>query len=229
MKVRTLAVSVLKLLMAGSALLASAADLPLPGGGGVAVPVVSMKAGRFLTTVHQQTDFSCGSAALATLLTYHYGRPVTEQQVFDAMFASGDRERIRQQGFSLLDMQRLLASLGLIADGYQQPLEKLAQAGLPAVVRIVEHGYSHFVVIKGIRGERVLLGDPASGTRALSRAQFEGIWQDGLLFVIHEWPGQPRFNLAADWQVAPQVLLASAVSNVIPGMSVLAKTGDGNF
>lgn len=229
MKLRIIVAAALKLLLAGSTLLASTADLPLPGGGGVAVPVTSIKAGRFLTTVHQQTDFSCGSAALATLLTYHYGRPVSERQVFDAMLASGDQQRIQQQGFSLLDMQRLLATLGMTADGYQQPLEKLAQAGLPAIVRIVEQGYSHFVVIKGIQADRILLGDPASGTRALSRAQFEHIWQDGLLFVIHEWPGQPRFNLAADWQVAPQVLLASALSNVIPAMSVLPKTGNGNF
>lgn len=229
MKLRTIVVDGLKLLLAGSTLLASAADLPLPGGGAVAVPITSIKAARFLTTVHQQTDFSCGSAALATLLTYHYGKPVSEQQVFDAMWASGDQQRIQRLGFSLLDMQRLLASLGLTADGYQQPLEKLAQAGLPAIVRIVEQGYSHFVVIKGIQADRILLGDPASGTRALNRAQFELIWQDGLLFVIHEWPGQPGFNLVADWQVAPQVLLASALSNVIPAMSVLPKTGNGNF
>ncbi|MYN44908.1 peptidase C39 [Pseudoduganella sp. FT93W] len=217
------------LLFCGSMLTAGAADLALPGGGSVAVAVTDMKAARFLTTVHQQADFSCGSAALATLLTFHYGRPTTEQQVFDIMYAQGDQQRIRRQGFSLLDMQRLLASQGLIADGYQQPLDKLEQAGLPAIVRIVEQGYAHFVVIKGIQGGRILLGDPASGTRAMSRVAFERIWQDGLLFVIHEWPGQPRFNLATDWRVVPQVRLAGAVSDVIPAMSVLPKTGSGNF
>lgn len=216
-------------LLYAAALPVCAADLVLPSGGSVAVAVINLKAARFLTTLHQQADFSCGSAALATLLSYHYGHPVTEQQVFDAMFAHGDQQRIRRQGFSLLDMQRLLASLGFIADGFQQPLDKLAQAGLPAIVRIVEQGYSHFVVIKGIQDGRVLLGDPASGTRAMSRAAFERIWQDSLLFVIHDGPQQARFNLAADWQVAPQVRLAAAISNVMPAMSVLPKTGSGNF
>lgn len=216
-------------LLCAVTLTGNAAELALPSGASVAVPVTNMKAARFLTTLHQQADYSCGSAALATLLSFHYGRAVTERQVFDAMFAQGDQARIRQQGFSLLDMQRLLTTQGFIADGFQQPLEKLAQAGLPAIVRIVEQGYAHFVVIKGIRGERILLGDPASGTRAMSRVAFERIWQDGLLFVIHEWPGQPRFNLASDWQVVPQVRLAGALADVVPAMSVLPKTGSGNF
>lgn len=213
-------------LVAGSV---QAADLPLIGGGVVTLPVTSLKAARFQATLHQQFDFSCGSAAVATLLTFHYGHPVSERQAFDAMLASGDKERIRQQGFSLLDMQRYLASLGFIADGYQQTLEKLAQAGLPAIVRIKENGYAHFVVIKGVQSDRVLLGDPASGTRAISRAGFEAIWQDRLLFVIHDWPGAAQFNLASDWRVAPQALPALTLQGLSSGMPVLPKTGSGNF
>ena len=38
------------------------------------VPVRSMQELKFTETVRQGFDFSCGSAALATLLTYHYDR-----------------------------------------------------------------------------------------------------------------------------------------------------------
>src|SRR5208283_4171640 len=62
----------------------------------------------FRTTWHQQYDFSCGSAAVATLLSFHYGRPTNETTVFKAMFAAGDQARIQVQGFSLLDMKRYL-------------------------------------------------------------------------------------------------------------------------
>src|SRR5690606_40798166 len=55
-------------------------------------------------------DFSCGSAATATLLTYQYGHPVTELEVFRQMYAQGDQARIRKEGFSLLDMRRYLQS-----------------------------------------------------------------------------------------------------------------------
>ena len=174
-----------------------------PGGGAFAVRVTSVRERRFLATVRQQYDFSCGSAAVATLLTHHYNLPVSEQQAFQEMFARGDQARIRSQGFSLLDMKNFLATRGLRADGFQQPLDSLGQAGFPAIVLVAEAGYHHFVVVKGLRPDRVLLGDPAGGTRAMSRAAFEAVWQNRLLFVIHEAPHRPRFNDVADWNAAP--------------------------
>lgn len=200
-------ISVLALLPAFAA---QAADFSA-GGASFVLPVTSLKEARFRTTVRQQYDFSCGSAALATLLSHHYDFPVTEQEIFRDMFVRGDQARIRREGFSLLDMKRYLATRGFTADGFEQPLDKLAQAGLPAIVLVADNGYRHFVVIKGVQGERVLLGDPAGGTRALSRQGFEAIWQNRLLFVIHGRPGRPHFNEAADWRVAPQALLAEGI------------------
>jgi predicted double-glycine peptidase len=212
------------------ALGAAAAELPMPvGGGSYAVPVTSLQAARFRSTVRQEHDFSCGSAAVATLLTWHYDTPVSEQEVFSAMYASGDQQTIRREGFSLLDMKRYLARRGFIADGYVQPLHKLAEAGYPAIVRIVENGYLHFVVIKGIDSERVLLGDPAGGTRAMRRAAFEAAWPDKLLFVIHNWPGQPHFNLKADWSVAPRAPLGEAINRSSLTDLTVPKNGSGNF
>ncbi|NGZ83593.1 C39 family peptidase [Duganella aceris] len=208
---------------------AGAADLPGVGGGAYALPVASLKEARFRSVVRQQDDFSCGSAAVATLLSYHYGKPVSERDVFSAMYAGGDQAKIRREGFSLLDMKRYLAQQGFIADGYLQPLQKLAEARLPAIVRIVENGYLHFVVIKGIEDERVLLGDPAGGTRALRRDAFEAMRPDQLLFVIHNWPGQPHFNLAADWSVAPRAPLGEAISRSSLTDITLFKNGSGNY
>jgi predicted double-glycine peptidase len=190
---------------------AGAADLPLAGGGPVSVRVKSMKEVRFASTVRQQFDFSCGSAALATLLTYHYRYPVTEQQVFAEMFQRGDQARIRREGFSLLDMKTYLAAHGFLADGFQQPLDDLVKAGFPAIVLVAEHGYHHFVVVKGVQEGRVLLGDPAGGTRAMPRARFDGIWLNQLLFVIHDRPGRPHFNAREDWAAAPRLQPALAL------------------
>ncbi|MYN18507.1 peptidase C39 [Rugamonas sp. FT107W] len=208
---------------------AGAADLPGVAGGSYALHVTSLKEARFRATVRQQFDFSCGSAAVATLLSYHYDTPVSERQVFDAMFAQGDQQKIRREGFSLLDMKRYLATLGFIADGYQQPLHKLAEAAFPAIVRIRENGYDHFVVIKGLDEDRVLLGDPSGGTRAVRRAGFEALWQDRLLFVIHNWPGKPRFNQAADWRVAPRAPLGEGINRASLTDLTLPKNGSGNY
>ena len=204
------------------------AELAL-GGARYAIPVRSMKALRFASTLRQQYDFSCGSAALATLLTNHYGTPVSESTVFEAMWAQGDQARIRREGFSLLDMQRYLASRGFQADGFRLPLGKLVEAGLPAIVLVTEKGYNHFVVIKGAADGRILLGDPSRGTRAMPRERFEAAWPTRLLFVIHTAPTQPRFNLDDDWRAAPRAPLADAVARTAPAAVDLPKFGPGDF
>src|SRR5262245_13822095 len=88
-------------------------------GGPVEVRVICYRDIPFRTVVRQQHDYSCGSAAVATLLTYHYGAPRTEAQVFEAMYAAGDRKRIEAQGFSLLEMKQYLDGQGYPADGFR--------------------------------------------------------------------------------------------------------------
>ncbi|HZX77016.1 C39 family peptidase [Lysobacter sp.] len=178
-------------------------DVRLPQGASYQLKVTSLKEARFQTTVRQQYDFSCGSAATATLLTYQYGVPVTEQEVFMRMYELGDQAKIRQRGFSLLDMRRFLRTKGFEADGFEQPLDKLFEEGLPAIVLLNDRGYRHFVVVKGLRNGRVLLGDPARGTRAMPRSRFERLWDNRILFVIHNRRDLATFNAQRDWRTAP--------------------------
>jgi predicted double-glycine peptidase len=207
-----------------------AAELALPSGMRVAsMPVKSMKDLRFQATLRQQYDFSCGSAALATLLTHHYNIPTTEQVAFQEMFSTGDQQKIRREGFSLLDMQRFLKNRGFTANGFRLPLDKLIEAKLPAIVLISDDGYHHFVVVKGARDGRILLGDPSRGTRLMARERFESIWANRILFVIHEGPGKPGFNLAADWRNAPRAPLAEGASRALESTYGLPKFGPGDF
>lgn len=199
-----------------AALIASLADASDVGlyaaqDGAYTVRVTSLREARFATTMRQKYDFSCGSAALATLLTYHYGLPVSEQDVFAKMYAAGDRARIGKQGFSLLDMKHYLSARGFQADGFEQPVERLLQEGLPAIVLLSERGYRHFVVVKGLNRGRVLIGDPAMGTRAMSLERFRSLWVNGILFVIHNRRDLARFNLPRDWRIAPSAPLELAI------------------
>ena len=83
-----------------------AGTILVPGtGGDIPVSVSSFQDRRFTDVMRQQYDFSCGSAALASLLSFHYDRPVTEQEVFADMLALADQDKVRQQGFSMLDMK----------------------------------------------------------------------------------------------------------------------------
>jgi predicted double-glycine peptidase len=217
------------LLAVASSVPAQGTYFPSVGSGDVIMPITSMRQARVARTLLQQFDFSCGSAAVATLLTHHYGYPVTEQVVFEEMYARGDRKKIHTEGFSLLDMKRFLASRGFEADGFEQPLDKLGEARVPAIVLINENGYHHFVVVKGVQPDRVLIGDPAQGTRAMPRRTFEASWKNGLLFVIHNRMESARFNLAADWRVAPRAPLGNGVSrDGLTGIT-LPKMGPGEF
>ena len=208
---------------------AQEAFLPSMGGGDVLMPVTSIRQSRLAGTLLQQYDFSCGSAAIATLLTHQYGYAMTEATVFDYMFRNGDQKKIRTEGFSLLDMKRFLLAHGFEADGFEQSLDKLTEARVPAIVLINENGYRHFVVVKGLRGDRVLIGDPASGTRALSRASFMASWQNGLLFVVHNRMTSARFNRPADWQAVPQAPLRAGVNRDSLSGATMPKHGPGDF
>jgi uncharacterized protein len=164
-------------------------------------PVTTLKELRFRRVVKQEYDFSCGSAAIATLLTYHYNRPTLEDTVLKAMFEKGDQEKIRREGFSMLDMKKYLESLGYKTEGYKVTLDKVAEVGVPGIVLIKTKGYSHFVVLKGIRDDQVLVGDSALGTRFMTREAFQEIW-NGIFLVITTGIREAKdaFNLQQDWQ-----------------------------
>jgi uncharacterized protein len=207
------------------------ADLPAQVGM-YSVPVTSLKEMRlraaFRTTIRQQEDFSCGSAAIATLLTFHYQSPISERAVLEAMYAKGDQAKIRREGFSLLDMKRYLESRGYRADGFKVPLDMLAQKTTPAIVLVRDNGFNHFVVVKGLHEGKVLIGDPALGTRTMARAEFESRWQNGLVFVIHNQPGVAQFNNADHWALGPRAPLEQAVSHENLA-AALARFGPGDF
>jgi uncharacterized protein len=182
-----------------------------PQDGGFSARVVSVKEARFTTTQRQQFDFSCGSAAIATLLTHHYGESVDERAVFTQMYQRGDQAKIRKEGFSMLDMKRYLESRGYKADGFQLPIDRLATEQVPAIVLLSERGYRHFVVVKGVGRGRVLVGDPAMGTRALSIERFKRLWVNQILFVVYNRRETAKFNQPNDWRVAPGAPLQLAV------------------
>ena len=165
-----------------------------------AVPVESVAEQRFAGIVRQRFDFSCGSAALATLLRYHYDFDVREEVAFRGMWSRGDQAQIRRLGFSLLDMKRWLASRGIRADGYKVPLDKVAAIGVPGVALIAIKNYRHFVVVKGVRGGEVLIGDPSAGIAVMPRREFEAAW-NGIYFVLADDQAlaKSRFNREAQW------------------------------
>jgi predicted double-glycine peptidase len=146
-----------------------------------AAPVQSLLEQRQENVVLQQWDLSCGAAALATILNYQHGDPVSEREVAIGMM--GRQEYLDnpaivtyREGFSLLDLKRFVDRRGYNGVGLGQlSLSNLVEYA-PIIVPISVHGYNHFVVFRGMLNDRVLLADPAFGNREMSRARFEKAW-----------------------------------------------------
>jgi len=188
----------------------------LPGlGSTYHVKVESYKERKFKNVIKQQYDFSCGSAAVATLLTYHYDYPVSEQKVFEEPINVSDQEKVKREGFSMLDMKNYLESIDFLADGYRLPLDKLDQTiRVPAITIINTNGYNHFVVIKGVREGRVLVADSAVGTRVFEQEEFESIW-NGLVFLVrsHADKGRLAYDTDGSWTSYARANYASLLNN----------------
>lgn len=168
-------------------------------GGNYEIAVMSWWEIPFRSVIRQQYDFSCGSAAVATMLTYHYGRPTAERDAFARMWEAGNQDLIRKVGFSMLDMKSYLTSMGFKAEGYRLGMEKLPSLARPAIVLLDLNGFKHFVVVKGVKGDRVLVGDPMRGLSEYSRDDFAKLWNGIALIIVAEGEKAPAFNLAGDW------------------------------
>ena len=161
-----------------------------------AEPVRSLMEMREEGVVLQQWDLSCAAAALATVLRYQHGEPVTERQVALGMIGRMEYlenpELLRlRQGFSLLDMKRYAERLGYRGIGLGQMAFEDLLANAPAIVPTQLRGYPHFVVFRGATAREVLLADPAFGNLAMSREKFLAAWTDypelgRVAFVVRE-------------------------------------------
>jgi len=176
------------------------------------IPVISWRDLPFQTVKRQALDYSCGSAAVSTLLTFVYGVDTSEGSVFKAMFEAGDKNKIRREGFSLLDMSTYLNNRGYKSAGYKIDLPSIEKKQVPFIALINNDGYNHFVVVKSIEGPYVLVGDPNKGNVIYTREAFTKIW-NGISLVVTDHASVARavFGDPTEWRFAhPLAMQAEA-------------------
>ncbi|WP_445116401.1 putative pilus system C39 family peptidase FilB [Acinetobacter sp. WZC-1] len=140
---------------------------------------------QFRGIVRQAYDYSCGSAALTTLLNGHVGTQLTELQTMEGLLKFGEYNRIvERRSFSLLDMKRFVTALGYESGGYKGELSDLVQQKQPAIVPISYAGFKHFVVFKAYKNGRVYVADPALGNISFDQERFKQIWENNTLFIV---------------------------------------------
>lgn len=116
--------------------------------------------GRRLPLVLQTEAAECGLACLAMLAGYH-------GQTSD-LAELRRRFGMSLKGATLKDLVRVADALGFASRPLRLEPGELAQLKAPCVLH---WDLNHFVVLKGVRGRRVVVHDPAVGVRRLSLAE----------------------------------------------------------
>lgn len=151
---------------------------------------------QFKNIVHQAFDYSCGSAALTTVLNGYLGRQFEERQIMDGLLKYGETDKIVQRrGFSLLDMKRLVTALGHPSGGYKGSFDDLKKLDHPAIVPIHYAGFKHFVVVKKYLNGRVFVADPALGNISFPEERFKTIWENNVMFIVFPNGFKPHSQL----------------------------------
>lgn len=159
-------------------------------------PVVPASVVNKTRIVKQTFDYSCGSAALATVLNYQLGEDFTERQVIAGLMRYGDKNAIAsRRAFSLLDMKRFVDTLGYRGVGYTATIDDLKTLGRPCIIPVTVFDYRHFIVFKGIHQGHVFVADPFSGNTSYTLADFTAHWYRQAIFVVY--PQNEAFELHA--------------------------------
>ena len=187
--------------------------------------VRSLRALRDAGVVKQRYDYSCGSAALATLLTYGLNDPVDETVLLRGLLEPLSPEELsamQKKGLSLFDLQQLAQKRGHKAQGFRVHLSQLARLSRPVIVFIRPQGYERFAVLKGLRGDRVHLADPSLGNVRMPLCRFLDMWADksgrGVVFAVERntgaWPERYALRLTGGADTPLEVLSAERLMEI---------------
>jgi predicted double-glycine peptidase len=170
--------------------------------------IKSVRELRDAGVVRQRFDYSCGSAALATLLSYGLNDPVDEQTLLRALLEPLQPDELvalTKKGLSLQDLQHLAQMRGHKAQGFRLRADQLARLSRPVIAFIKPGGYAHFAVLKGVSGDRAYLADPSLGNVRMPLYRFLDMWADasgsGVIFAVERqdgvWPERYALQLPA--------------------------------
>lgn len=142
---------------------------------------------RTENVVLQQRDFSCGAAALATIVKHFWGENVTETQILVGILGTLTPEELQERvanGLTLTDLKRVSEKAGYVAVLGKLEVDGLRESKVPLLVGITINGFDHFVVVRGVDDQFVYIADPAVGKIRVAIRDFEKQWQRNLVLAV---------------------------------------------
>jgi uncharacterized protein len=147
-----------------------------------------------LHIVMQQRDYSCGAAALATVLRYYWGDDIKEDLVLwhiEQILTPEEMQDRIKKGLAISDLRRAAVKMGYLSSIGKMSFEQLANSHVPLVVGISNNGYDHFVVYRGTDCQWVYLADPIRGNIRLTVPEFVCQWQKNTILVVAKKDQEP--------------------------------------
>jgi len=137
--------------------------------------------------VMQKQDYSCGAAALATVLRFYWGDNIGEREVLlrlNKLLTPEEFVDRVKNGLAITDLRRVSVEMGYVSTTLELTFSKLVESKIPLIIPIAPKGYDHFVVFRGLHGEWVYLADPIRGNIRLTVPEFLGVWKKRAALVV---------------------------------------------
>lgn len=136
----------------------------------------------FSDVVKQTTEYTCGPAALSTLINLMGGK--TEEMEIARL--SGTTE---EKGTTMLGLKKAASEFGYSGVGKKIQFSKITKESLPFIVKIVVENEEtkelkdHFVVLKKIEGDNFFVADPVDGNIVINKKDFEKMYRGSIFSV----------------------------------------------
>jgi uncharacterized protein len=156
--------------------------------------VCNWKQLKQMNIVMQKRDYSCGAAAMATVLQYFWSDNVTENQILAAIEKILTPEEMQdriKKGLAISDLRRAAVEMGYLSTVGTLTFTQLSESKVPLIVGISPDGYDHFVVYRGMDCDYVYLADPIRGNIRLTHHEFVHQWQKNAALVIAKTDQDP--------------------------------------
>jgi uncharacterized protein len=158
---------------------------------------VSYQELRYETVVAQSYAHTCGPAAVATLLTYYYGVPMSEDEALNlAEQFMPNTNQDSGHPMTALTLKRIMETKGFAIRGYRVTLDALrdyfSRGGLPLIVHTTVP-QKHFSVVVGAFQDQIVLADPSWGRQTMPLELFqEELGFSGIVLVPIPSSGMER-------------------------------------
>ncbi len=192
-------------------------------------PSVSYLDLRYIGVIEQSNEYTCGAAAVATLLTYFYGVSTSESDVlnlvYEAMRARGEKPS-QEQGLTAYDLKEALKAKGITSKGFLVKPAALqdyfSRGGLPVIIHLTKPE-KHFEVAVGMIGDQIVIADPSWGRSIIPLSELvKQRGYDGVVLVpIQLCPSGCRLQAENSIEDKMQPDKALRLSAVCSGISLV--------